>query len=53
MKLLTFTMLVILYSTGISGTRIIVPLVSHDLGASTVSIGIIVALYSILPLFFQ
>lgn len=43
-------MLVTFYATGMMGTRIIVPLVSHELGASTAEVGVMVTLYSILPL---
>ncbi len=50
LKLFSFMILVTIYATGIMGTRMIIPLVSHELGSGTSEVGLIVALYSILPL---
>lgn len=50
MKVFNFLMLVTLYATGMMGTRMIIPLVSNELGASTAQVGLIVTFYSILPL---
>ncbi|MFD1851515.1 MFS transporter [Oceanobacillus bengalensis] len=53
MKLYSFVILVTLFSTGMMGTRVVIPLVSNELGASTIGVGLIVSLFSILPLFFS
>lgn len=50
MRYFPFIMAVILYSIGMMGTRILVPLVADDLNISATKIGIIVALFSLLPL---
>lgn len=53
MKLYSLVALVTFFSIGMMGSRVIIPLVSDDLGASTIHIGFIVSLFSILPLFFS
>ncbi|ERN51289.1 MFS transporter [Alkalihalophilus marmarensis] len=41
------------FMTGIVGSRPLIPLLSNDLGATTFQIGIIIALFAFLPLFFS
>lgn len=53
MSTLNLTIFISIYATGVMGTRIIVPLISNQYGASTIGIGLIVTLYSLLPLFFS
>lgn len=42
----------LIYFTGVMGTRPLIPLLSSELEASTVEIGLIVALFPLLPFFF-
>lgn len=53
MKLNNLVIFVTIFSTGVLGSRVIIPLVSKDLGANSIHVGIIVSLFSILPFFFS